>query len=123
MLAQIQLDSELVTSLEAAVRQQGGNMEDVLTELVQQYLRQTRREKIRRETEWYQTAHAQLKKKYAGQHIAVHEQQVVDHDPDVVALAQRIRQQYGRTPILITQVHDQPVPEFAIRRPQLVRDK
>lgn len=123
MLAQIQLDSELVTSLEATVRQQGGSVEDVLAELVQQYLRQARREKIRLETEWYQTAHAELKKRYEGQHIAIHEQQVIDHDQDVTALAGRIRQQYGRTPILITQVHDQPVPEFAIRRPQLVRDK
>ncbi len=123
MLAQVHLDSELVTSLEEAVRQQGENVEDVLAELVQQYLRQTRREKIRQEMEWYQNAHAELKKRYAGQHIAIHEQQVIDHDPDVTALAGRIRQQYGRIPILITQVYDQPVPEFAIRRPQLVRDK
>lgn len=122
MLAHVQLDSELVTSLETAVRQQGGNVEDVLAELVQQYLRQTRREKIRQETEWYQTAHAELKAIYAGQHIAIHEQQVVDYDQDVAALAQRIRQQYGRIPVLVTQVYDQPVPEFAIRRPQLVRD-
>lgn len=122
MLAQVHLDSELVTSLETAVRQQGGNVEDVLAELVQQYLRQARREKIRQETEWYQTVHAQLKKEYAGQHIAIYEKQVVDHDQDVVALAQRIRQQYGRIPILITQVYDQPVPEFVIRRPQLVQD-
>jgi hypothetical protein len=123
MLAQVHLDSELVTSLEAAVRQQGENVEDVLAELIQQYLRQTRREKIRQETEWYQTAHAELKKIYGDQHIAIHEKQVVDHDQDVTALVQRIRQQYGRIPILITQVYDQPVPEFAIRRPQLVRDK
>lgn len=123
MLAQVHLDSELVTSLETAVRQQGGNVEDVLAELVQQYLRQARREKIRQEMEWYQTAHAELKKRYEGQHIAIHEQQVIDHDQDVTALAGRIRQQYGRIPILITQVYDQPVPEFAIRRPQLVRDK
>ncbi|MCZ7674386.1 MAG: hypothetical protein M5U34_48270 [Chloroflexi bacterium] len=33
MLAQVHLDSELVTSLEEAVRQQGENVEDVLARI------------------------------------------------------------------------------------------
>lgn len=123
MLAQIQLDSDLVTSLEEVTRQQGEKMEDVLAGLVQEYLRQVRRDKIRQEMKWYQTSHAALKESYPRQHVAIHEGQVVDHDPDVTLLAQRIRQHYGRIPILITQITDDPVPEFTIRHPRLVQAK
>ncbi|MCL4266375.1 MAG: hypothetical protein KJ069_24435 [Anaerolineae bacterium] len=121
MLAQIQLDSDLVASLEEVTQRQGENVEEVLTELVQQYLRQARRDKIRREMAWYQQSHAALKTSYLGEHVAIHEGQVVDHDKDVAALAQRIRQRYGRMPILITQITADPVPEFTIRRPRLVQ--
>ena len=123
MLAQIPIDSDLAASLEEVVRQQGESVEDVVTELVQQYLRQTRREKIRQETEWYHKLHADLKETHLGQHVAIHEGQVVDHDENVAALVQRIRGRYGRVPILITQVNDKPVPEFTVRRPQLIQSE
>lgn len=123
MLAQIQLDSDLVASLEEVTRQQGEKMEEVLAGLVQEYLRQVRRDKIHQEMEWYQKSHAALKTSYPGQHVAIHEAQVVDHDRDVTLLALRIRRQYGRIPILITCITDEPVPEFNIRRPRLVQAK
>ena len=123
MLAQIPIDSDLVASLEEVAQQQGESVEDVVAGLVQQYLRQARREKIRQETEWYQKMHTELKKTYLGQQVAIHKRQVVDHDEDITALVQRVRQKYGRIPILITQVHDKPVPEFIIRRPQLLQSE
>jgi hypothetical protein len=64
--------------------------------------------------------HPVLKQKYAGQHVAIHEGQLVDHDEDAMTLAQRIRERFGRTPILITHVDDNPLPEYAVRRPHLL---
>lgn len=36
----------------------------------------------------------------------MHNGQVVDHDTDFQALRQRIRQRFGRTPVMITLVED-----------------
>jgi hypothetical protein len=65
--------------------------------------------------------HPVLKQNYAGQHVAIHEGQLVDHDEDAMALVQRVSERFGRTPILITRVDDNPLSKYAIRRPHLLR--
>ena len=51
--------------------------------------------------------HARLVDEYAGDYVAIHDGEVVDHDPDVRALHLRIRQRYGRAPILLRQVTEE----------------
>jgi hypothetical protein len=121
MLTQIHMDAKLAESLQQAAEQRGANVEEVMNDLARKYVREARREKIRLEFESYQKMHTELKAKYLGQHVAIYSGQLIDHDADVSALVKRIRQQYGREPVLITQVHEQAVREFVIRSPRLVR--
>jgi hypothetical protein len=123
MVSQVPLDAKLAESLRQAAAEQGTNLEDVLNELVEKYLREVRRENLRIEFEHYASMHAELKASYLGQHVAIYEGRLVDHDPDASALVRRIRQRFGRAHVLITQVEDEPIPEYMIRSPRLVRSE
>ncbi len=118
---QVTLDSKLVEELRQTTAQQGVSVESVVADLAQQYLREVREKKLQKESEHYLAMHTQLKEKYLGQHIAIHEGQLVDHDSDVTALIKRLRQRYGRTPIFVAQIDEKPIREFVIRSPRLVR--
>jgi len=48
--------------------------------------------------------YADLQKQYLGQFVAVHEQQMVDHDQDVLQLEQRIVERFGDIAILIAPI-------------------
>jgi len=45
-----------------------------------------------------------LLSEYAGEYVAMHQGQVVDHDSDVVRLERRVAEQYGETAVLIAPV-------------------
>ena len=120
---QVPLNPDLAESLREIADKQGQSLENVLDDLVRQYVRQARREKIRHECRHYERIHPTLKQNYAGQHVAIHEGQLVDHDVDPMGLVQRIRERYGRIPVLVTRVSEEPFPEFSIRRPRLVQSQ
>jgi hypothetical protein len=81
-----------------------------VTVALQQYLFRQRQEKIARERRWYEAHHPDLVQQYRGQHIAVHNGQVIDADQDGRILSKRIRQQYGRMAIAMIHVADIPAP-------------
>ena len=64
------------------------------------------RRKISEESQIYQQRHTELKAQYLGQYIAMCDGQVVDHDMDVTILRQRVRQRFGRKPVMITLVEE-----------------
>ncbi|MEK7277806.1 MAG: hypothetical protein AAB427_10690 [Chloroflexota bacterium] len=118
---QVTLDAELVEALKQTAAQQGVGIENVLADLARKYLREARREKIRREFECYQAMHTELKAKYLGQHVAIHEGRLVDHDADAGTLAKRVRQRFGRLPVMLAHVEDEPIKEYVFRSPRLER--
>jgi hypothetical protein len=118
MLAQIPLDSDLAETLEELARQQGLSLEQIADKVVRQYVRQARREKIRVEAEHYRALYASLVPSYLDEHVAIHNGQLVDHDRDAEALVHRVRERFGHTAVLFTQVGKQPIPEFVARRQQ-----
>lgn len=69
---------------------------------------------------WYTRSDA-ARAPYVGQYVAVLQGEVVDHDVDRVALAQRIRARYPETPVLITAAEARAPREFLIRSPRLER--
>lgn len=119
----LKLDADLVETLKRTTAEQGITVEQVIGELARKYIADARKRIIDQEYEQYIKLHAELKEKYLGQNVAIHEGQLVDHDPDAMTLARRVHQKYGRAPILITQVHDKPVREFMIRSPRLVKSE
>jgi hypothetical protein len=79
--------------------------------------------KIEREQQAYEAQHRALLAHYAGQYIAMHEGQVVDHDVDRVALSRRIRQHYGETAVLIKQVREESRLTIRVRSPRLQKSE
>jgi len=75
---------------------------------VQAYLDQLEQEKIHEETEAFWAMQVDLATRYPGEYIAVHQGQVVDHDPDIVSLEQRVAEQLGEVAVLIAPVTDTP---------------
>lgn len=120
MIGQLTLNSDLVESVRKVANEQGQSVETVLDDLMRQYLRQVRKNKIDREHEFFERMHTELKKDYLGQHVAIHQGQIIDHDRDLDNLIKRVQGKFGRMPILFALVGNEPVPTFNIRRPQLV---
>jgi hypothetical protein len=80
--------------------------------------RQLDRRKISEESQTYLQRHTELKAQYLGQYIAMNDGQVVDHDMDVTILRQRVRQRFGRKPVMITlveEVAERPLVRYGFR--------
>jgi glutamyl-tRNA reductase len=106
----IVVQPELYKRVEEAAQAQHSNPEAILTEAIQHYFWELDRRKISEETRRYRQQHNELKAQYLGQYIAMHDGQVIDHDGDFTVLRQRVRQQFGRMPVMITLVEAVPAP-------------
>jgi hypothetical protein len=97
-------EQSLVARLQQLARQQGGGPEQVLEDAVRDYLDRYEKEAIHRETEYFWAIHTDLLEKFAGEYVALHSGQVVDHDREVSRLEKRVRQRFGWLPVLIAPV-------------------
>jgi hypothetical protein len=120
---EVSIDAELGESLGQIASEKGTSIAEVLNDLARDYVRQARRAKIAEEFEAYQAMHPQLKKTLLGKHVAIHDGQLIDSDSDAMTLVGRVRERFGRIPILFTEVRENPTQEFVIRSPRLVRSK
>jgi hypothetical protein len=116
---QVLLDANLVESLRQVAAEKGMSLDQVLDESAQEYIRQARRIKLRREQEAYRAMHAELKSKYLGESVAIYNGALVDHAADTLALLHRVRQRFGTAPVLFCEVEDEPEREYMIRSPRL----
>jgi hypothetical protein len=97
------------------------SVQQIVEKAVRAYLARLRQEKIRRETEAFQTQYRTLLTDYAGQCVAVHQGRIIDHDPDLRALHLRVFEKVGHTPVLLKQVTAEPERELVFRSPRLER--
>jgi len=67
--------------------------------------------------EAYRTMHAELKQRFLGEYVAIHNGELVDHDADRRALSRRVRQKYRSVAVLITPVEEKPEREFLMQSP------
>jgi hypothetical protein len=79
-------------------------------------------EAVEREEAAYRTLHPMLWQKYPGQHVAIYEEELVDHDQDGVALSLRIYQRFPDEFVLITQVEAEPDRPLQMRSPHFAQD-
>lgn len=75
---------------------------------------------VTREMEAYVTLHPSLKERYFGQHVAILDGQLVDHDADPAALYQRIVARYGERFVWMTAVEEEPLTTLVFRSPRIV---
>jgi hypothetical protein len=77
---------------------------------------------MRREEAAFAAMKPALLAQYPQQFVALFQQQVIDHDPDELALLARIEQTYPDKLVLIRQVLETPEAPLQVRSPRLVRE-
>jgi hypothetical protein len=114
----IVLRPDLREALESSATRERRTVNELVNDAVGLYVHRLQQEKIDREAAAYERLHAELRDQYRGQWVAIHDQQMVDHDPDSESLYRRIRDKYGRTSVLIRRVTDSPTEEIWMRTPE-----
>lgn len=120
MVISVPLKTDLLESLQELADEQGVAVENVLDDMVRQYLHQNRREKIHQENEHFVRMHPELLKRYEGHHVAIHQGELIDHDKDLDQLVGRIKVSFGRVPLLIALVTSELSFLLSVRRPQVI---
>ena len=77
-------------------------------------------ETVEREIRAYHRLHSELWQRYPEHHVAISNEQVVDHDVDGIALSRRIYQRYPSVFVLIRQVTSVPERVIRLRSPRLL---
>ena len=108
------LPPDLLGQLEQAASERALTANELLEVAVRTYLRQIEREKLEAENKAFRAMQAELVEKYRGQHVAIHNGAVIDHDRDLKALEGRV-QQIGRHPVLFKRVEAEPEHVFVFR--------
>ncbi len=94
--------------------------EQVATEEVEHVADTTRETTMRREEAAFRRLHPSLHKQYAGEYVAIHNEQFIDHDSDQVALYRRMRQQHPSTFVWIAPVNESPDEVLIFRSPRFL---
>jgi hypothetical protein len=100
--------SDNVAERELAAQWAGIDVEQAAREAMADYIRQSSRKKIDRETQAFEKMHAELLLQYAGQYVAIHQGQVVAHAADLRSLHAEVFTRFGQTPILHRFVTEEP---------------
>ncbi len=101
-MGKIVLDEPLATQIRREAEAQGMDVEAFVEAAIKHYRFKMQKEKIDVEAQWWRTQLEDVRKRYSGEFVAVHHQEVVDHDRDEEALQKRIRAKFGKTTIYIT---------------------
>lgn len=72
-----------------------------------------------REMESYLALHSALKADYMGQHVAILDGQMIDHDADPAALYERIAARYPDRFVWMTAVEEEPITTLVFRSPRI----
>ena len=119
----ITLKPELAEQIEHLAGKEQTSAEALVEKAIRAYIVQTSREKIRRETEAFNEQLESFLVMYPGRYVAIHNGQVIDHDPDLRTLHLRVFDRLGHTPVLLKQVTTEPERELVFRSPRLERNR
>lgn len=118
-MATITLQPDLAEQVAQMAETAGIGVTDLINEALSEYLQRFSHEKIEAEAQAFERMHETLKEQYLGQFVAVHNGQVVDADADFEAVFLRVQARFGRTPVLIRRVSEEPTTELRFRSPRL----
>jgi len=107
----------MFTELTPIAEQENKEISELVNEALRQYLWEAKERKIDREMEAYRTMHIELKQRFLGKYVAIHNGELVDHDADRHVLSRRVRQEYRSVAVLITPVEEKPEREFLMQSP------
>lgn len=122
-MTNITLKPELAKQIEFLAGKEQTSTEALVEKAIHAYIAQTRREKIRAETEAFNEQFETLLAMYADQYVAIHNGHVIDHDPDLRTLHLRVFDRLGQIPVLLKQVTTEPERELVFRSPRLEKNR
>lgn len=108
----VHLPEHLLTPLQQIATEQGSSIDTIVDQIVTEYLRAQRHEKLMAEMEIFQEKHEELFLEYTGQFIGMYQGEVLGHNQDGGALYKQLHKKFGDLPILIVEVKDEPGQEF-----------
>jgi len=94
----------LIERIEHIAQESNRDTTQIVEEALRAYLDQLEREAIHKETEAYWGMQADLVAHYPDEYVAIYQGQVVDHDPDITHLEQRVAERLGEATVLIAPV-------------------
>jgi len=106
----ITVEPELYELFERAAAERRTGVNVLFAEAARRFVWELNRHGISAECEIYRQRHAELKTQFLGRYIAMRNGHVVDHDADFQALRRRVRERFGRAPVMITLVTDEADP-------------
>lgn len=119
----VDLPDSVYRRIESLARQSQREVNDVVAEVVARSVRpfpvNANREAMLRESAAFRRLHPALIKEFAGRYVAILDGKVVDHDPDPVALLQRVRNNYPNRTVLRRKVDRMPEVILHFRSPRL----
>lgn len=117
----ITLKPDLAEEIERLAGKEQTSTEALVEKAIRAYIAQFRREKIRVEKEAFNEQFEILLAKYPGQYVAIHNGQLIDHDPELRTLHLRVFDRLGHTPVLLKRVTTDPERELVFRSPRFER--
>ena len=101
-MSEIVVHEPLASTIRQEAEAEGIGVETLLDTALRHYRFEAQRKKIAGEAEWWRTQPSAVRTPYAGEFVAVHHRQIVDHDRDEELLRKRVRARYGKTAVLVT---------------------
>jgi len=115
------IPDQVLAELTPIAEQEDKEVSELVNEALRRYLWEAKERKIDQEMEAYRAMHAELKRRFLGEYVAIHNGKLIDHDADRRALSRRVRRKYGNVAVLITPVEDEPEREFLMLSPRFER--
>ena len=97
----LQISEELASIIQKEAQARGKTVEDFLKSAIQRERSLSDRQKIDEEQEWWMSLPLTERAKYEGKYVAIRERKLVDHDKNEIKLYTRVREKFGKIPVLI----------------------
>lgn len=115
----VDLNPRLFEQVRWIARWQKVSTDELTSRALSSYLDRLEWEKLQSEMEAFQAQFPALRARYPDQYVALHEGQVIDHDPDLRALHGRVYARMGSVPVLLQKVTEAPAPDILVRGPRM----
>jgi hypothetical protein len=106
------IPDDIYRRVERLAQQSDQGMDEVVTESLALSLpmleESTPDPEVQVEAEAFRQLHPALWQNYPGEYVAIYQEQLVDHDPDVSALFKRIEDRYSGNFVLVRPVREEP---------------
>lgn len=122
---QLDMTEEVYHRVERYARDSEQDIETIIAELVDQNFPTLKPpfsaiDSSEREIAAFRAMHEDLKKTYGGEHVAIYQGKLVDHDSNLDQLHQRIEARFPDHFVLIRPISATPDREFFFRSPRLL---